>query len=251
VGRPTTMKNSLRDTSANAIPSPFARTSTSPNRVESRSTFAAVLQNTGPSELVEIASRSEPDEFLSLYGDTLLLLVRIRPTDVELFAGLNVTAIRDDANVPVEPISKTAETSADEHEPTVTGIKSHPAETEMRLIQVLAADRHCAVPLRKRITAEALNPNRVSVGRAPNKDIVLRHESVSKFHAWFEVDESGSFFVTDAGSKNATWLNGHPIVTPGATIRGGDTIRFGTVEATLCSPRVLWRVLASAARRTK
>ncbi len=251
VGHPTTMKNTLRDTSANLIASPIARTSGAPNRIENRSTFAAVLQNTGPRELVQIASMSEPDEFLNLYGDTLLMLVRIRPVDVELFAGLNVTAIPDDANVPVEPISKTAETTADEPEPTVTGIKSHPVETEMRLIQTLASDRHCAVPLRKRITAEALNPNRVSVGRAPNKDIVLRHDSVSKFHAWFEVDESGSFFVTDAGSKNATWLNGHPIVTPLAAIRGGDTLRFGTVEATLCSPRVLWRVLASAARRTR
>jgi pSer/pThr/pTyr-binding forkhead associated (FHA) protein len=64
------------------------------------------------------------------------------------------------------------------------------------------------------------------------------------------VDESGAFFVTDAGSKNATWLNGTPI-TRATFVRAGDTLRFGTVDATLCSPRALWRVLASAARRTR
>jgi hypothetical protein len=245
------MRNSLRDTGANPIPSrPVSRAVS--GRVESRTAFAAVLENTGPKELTDFATTHELDDFLNVYGDTLLLLVRTRPDDVELVAGLNVTAIRDDANVPVEPVSKTAETSSDHpSEPTITGIKAQPVETEMRLIQVLTQDRHCVVPLRKRFTAEALNPNRISVGRAPQKDIVLRHQSVSKFHAWFELDEAGTFFVTDAGSKNATWLNGMPIVSPTAAVRAGDTLRFGTVDATLCSPRALWRVLASAARRSR
>ncbi len=244
------MKSSLRDTGTNSIPSRPISKAAPPSRGENRSTFVTVLENTGPSELTDFATSHELDDFLNLYGDTLLVLVRIRPVDVELVAGLNVTAIRDDANVPVEPVSKTAETSAEQLEATITGIKTHPIETEMRLIQVLAQDRHCVVPLRKRFTAEALNPSRITVGRAPQKDIVLRHESVSKFHAWFEVDETGTFFVTDAGSKNATWLNGMPIVAA-APVRAGDTLRFGTVDATLCSPRALWRVLASAARRSR
>jgi hypothetical protein len=245
------MKSTLRDTSANLMSSlPSSRTTAVPNRGDGRSNFAAVLENTGPSELVELAANRELDDFLRLYEGTLLLLIRVPSADVELLAGLNVTAIRDDANVAVEPVSKTAEMSPEELEATATGIKTHPIETELRLIQLLAQGRHCAVPLRKRITAEALNPTRVSVGRAPNKDIVLRHDSVSKFHAWFELDESGSFFVTDAGSKNATWLNGKPIVMA-TSVRAGDTLRFGTVDATLCSPRALWRVLASAARRSR
>jgi hypothetical protein len=246
------MKRSLRDTSTNLQANhPSSRTSRVPNRGDGRSSFAAVLENTGPSELTDLAATCEVDDFLSHYGNTLMMLVRVPTADVELLAGLNVTAIREDASVSLEPIAKTAEMSPEELEATVTGIKAHPIETEMRLIQVLAQGRHCAVPLRKRITAEALNPTRVSVGRAPNKDIVLRHESVSKFHAWFEVDESGSFFVTDAGSKNATWLNGTPIVTAATWVRAGDILRFGAVDATLASPRALWRVLASAARRTR
>jgi pSer/pThr/pTyr-binding forkhead associated (FHA) protein len=240
------MNINLRDTSSNSM-SPQARGSAAPQRLESRSTFAAILENTGPTELTALAF-GELDEFLRLY-DTLLMLVRVGAADVELLAGLNVTAIRDDANVPVEPISKTADIVNDEGEPTNTGVQSRPVETNVRVIQLLAEGRHCVVPLRKRITAESLNPNRVSVGRAPNKDIVLRHSSVSKFHAWFEVDESGSFFVTDAGSKNATWLNGVPIVAPLAPVGPGDSLRFGAVDATLCSPRALWRVLATAKRR--
>jgi hypothetical protein len=249
MGFPTTMKPNLRDTVSNWNPS--GSRSDAPNRVESRSRFAAIVENVGPSELVELAVGGDVDEFLRLYGDTLLLLVRIRAAEMELLAGLNVTALREDASLPPEPIVKTAETSAEEPEATITGIQSRPVETEMRLIQLLAQERHCAVPLRKRITAEALNPTRVSVGRAPYKDIVLRHESVSRSHAWFEVDESGSYFITDAGSKNATWLNGKPIVSEGTPVGAGDSLRFGRVDAVISSPRALWQVLATAAKRVR
>jgi hypothetical protein len=249
MGIPTTMKSNLRDTSANPIPSGLR--SDAPSRIESRSIFAAVLDNVGPSELVELAAKGDLDEFLRAYGETLFLLVRIRSVETELLAGLNVTALREDASVPVEPIAKTAEPTSDEFEATITGVRSRPLETEMRLIQLLGQERHCAVPLRKRITAEALNPTRVSVGRAPNKDIVLRHESVSKFHAWFELDESGAFYVTDAGSKNATWLNGKPIVTDAKSVQAGDSLRFGRVDTIVSSPRAIWRVLATAAKRSR
>jgi hypothetical protein len=224
------------------------KASAAAGRVEPRKGFASALENTGPDEL-KLAATRELDEFMSLYGDTMLLLVVIRDTDKELGAGLSVTALRDEANVAVEPVSRTLVTPREELEATSTGLRTRRFETEMGLLQVLSESRHCVVPLRKRITAEALSPHRITIGRAPNKDIVLRHESISKYHAWIEMDESGTFFVADAESKNGTWLNGSPVPEDGTPMRPSDRLRFGVVEATLCSPEALWRTLSLAARR--
>jgi predicted component of type VI protein secretion system len=91
--------------------------------------------------------------------------------------------------------------------------------------------------------------DRISVGRARNKDIVLRHQSVSKFHCWFEVDDVGAFYVTDAGSKNATKVNTKTLKARERThVEPGDVIRFGSVESILCSPRVLWGALSGGKR---
>jgi hypothetical protein len=212
--------------------------------------FAAIVKNTGPEELWEVASL-EQSEFLALYGDSLLLLVHIRDADKDLAAGLSVTAVRGEANLPPEPLSICTKTNIDPFEATPHSPKPRPVETEIGVIQLLASGRHFAVPLRKRITADNTHPNRVSLGRAPNKDIVLRHETVSKDHCWFEVDEGGSFFVTDAGSKNLTRLNGRPLPDGPTFVRAGDTLRFGLIDAQVCSARTLWRVLGTAIRRAK
>jgi pSer/pThr/pTyr-binding forkhead associated (FHA) protein len=91
--------------------------------------------------------------------------------------------------------------------------------------------------------------DRISVGRARNKDIVLRHQSVSKFHCWFEVDDAGAFYVTDAGSKNATKVNANSLKARERTrVEPGDVIRFGSVEAIMCAPRVLWAALGGGKR---
>lgn len=61
-------------------------------------------------------------------------------------------------------------------------------------------------PVRKR--AEGAFQDRVGIGRAPNVDISLPLPRVSKYHAFFTWDENGSYFVTDAGSKNGTMVEG-------------------------------------------
>jgi hypothetical protein len=120
---------------------------------------------------------------------------------------------------------------------------------EAELARRLADGGHFIVPLRKRRGGDALYMDRISVGRARNKDIVLRHQSVSKFHCWFDVDDNGAFHVTDAGSKNATKVNTATLPARERTrVEPGDVIRFGSVEAVLCSPRVLWGALSGGTR---
>jgi hypothetical protein len=104
---------------------------------------------------------------------------------------------------------------------------------------------HVAVALRKRFGAAKDFSDRISVGRALNNDIVLRHERVSKFHAWFECDEDDDFYVADAASRNGTSLNGEAVTDALTRIRPGDTLRFGGVEAAVCSAEIFWHACAS------
>jgi hypothetical protein len=96
------------------------------------------------------------------------------------------------------------------------------------------------LPLRKRSEAAFLRS--VSVGRARNHDIVLRHRSVSKFHGSFDFDEQGRLFVRDANSSNHTFVNGRR-VSERAEVHPGDNVQFGSVETHLCTIEDFWRTL--------
>jgi len=71
-------------------------------------------------------------------------------------------------------------------------------------------------------------PKFVSIGRAPNNDLVFAVESVSKFHGYFTNDGS-EWALTDYRSTNGTQLNGKKLEPAVATpVKSGDRIRFGT-----------------------
>jgi pSer/pThr/pTyr-binding forkhead associated (FHA) protein len=108
----------------------------------------------------------------------------------------------------------------------------------------LREGRQFVVPLRKRASVDALSMERISVGRARNKDVVLRDASVSKFHGWFEMDEYRTFHVADAGSKNGTTLNGKRLEPrqPNA-VHAGDVIVFGSIETLVCQADTFWKAL--------
>lgn len=206
--------------------------------------FAKFLDNVSPAEIVEAATGSELRDFLASYGDTLLLVVRLRAGDTELASGLGAAVIHDGTSTPVQPVG-----SMEFHTVVQTSSEQliaprQSAAPEAELARRLVDGGHFIVPLRKRKGGDALYMDRISVGRARNKDIVLRHQSVSKFHCWFEVDDAGAFYVTDAGSKNATKVNVNALKSRERThVEPGDIIRFGSVEAVLCAPRVLWAAL--------
>jgi pSer/pThr/pTyr-binding forkhead associated (FHA) protein len=107
------------------------------------------------------------------------------------------------------------------------------------------------IPLRKRDRIGKSVRRRITVGRAPSNDIVLRHGTVSRDHAWFVCDDNDVFYLGDAGSKNATFVNGIPVSSGGlVALNAGDVLRFGDVSATLCSPEVLWDLLVGEAATT-
>jgi hypothetical protein len=87
-------------------------------------------------------------------------------------------------------------------------------------------------------------PERVSVGRAPNCDIVLREASVSKLHAHFlHVTETGAD-VADAKSSNGTRVNG-VLVAAGEKrkVDVGDKLTFGAVTLEWIDAEALYDLL--------
>jgi hypothetical protein len=50
-------------------------------------------------------------------------------------------------------------------------------------------------------------PDRITIGRTSNNDVVIADHSVSRLHAYVRRDGNG-WVVADAGSKNGSWLRG-------------------------------------------
>jgi diguanylate cyclase (GGDEF)-like protein len=70
-----------------------------------------------------------------------------------------------------------------------------------------------------------LEPGHVMIGRAPDSDIVLHDDNVSRRHALIVYDPAGKLFIEDLGSKNGTLVNGHRIRV--RYLRGGERLVFG------------------------
>ena len=79
-----------------------------------------------------------------------------------------------------------------------------------------------------------LTDDAITIGRAPDNMIVIDDASVSGRHA--EMKLAGeSYELIDLGSTNGTRVNGQTI-TATTTLRPGDRIRFGKIEARLEAP---------------
>jgi dipeptidyl aminopeptidase/acylaminoacyl peptidase len=80
----------------------------------------------------------------------------------------------------------------------------------------------------------ALPNQMISIGRAPDNDVVVGDPATSGHHGRIEV-RAGSFWISDLGSTNGTLVNGQPVIekelSDGDMIAiGQNTIRF-TLEA--------------------
>ncbi|MFP2908310.1 FHA domain-containing protein [Pyxidicoccus sp. 3LFB2] len=85
----------------------------------------------------------------------------------------------------------------------------------------------------------------ITVGRTGNNDVVLDDGSVSRFHAWFARAEGHEgFLLTDAGSKNGSWLGGARLTPRRAMpVEDGARLRFGQVEVAFYTASGFLRML--------
>ena len=92
-------------------------------------------------------------------------------------------------------------------------------------------------------------PNRITIGRTPNNDLVLEHPQISSLHAFFR-EKAQRFELADAGSRNGTWVSGRLLAPggPSEVLASGDPIRLAHLELTFLSASACWDVLRGTAR---
>jgi DNA segregation ATPase FtsK/SpoIIIE, S-DNA-T family len=72
----------------------------------------------------------------------------------------------------------------------------------------------------------ALRPGRYFIGRAADAHVCLDDVDVSRTHALVEVSAAGGAVISDAGSRNGTWVNGTRVAGPTA-LEDGSVARLG------------------------
>ncbi len=88
-----------------------------------------------------------------------------------------------------------------------------------------------------RKAAGAAFADRVGVGRARNADVWLPNPRVSKYHAYFSGTPEAGYTLTDAESRNGTWVDGHKLTarTP-VPLADGSEVVFGPHRFTFYTP---------------
>jgi hypothetical protein len=86
-------------------------------------------------------------------------------------------------------------------------------------------------------------PERISLGRASNCDVVFRLGYVSKLHAHILLDDAQAS-IADQGSANGSEVNGKPLIANKAVpLTPGDRIKLGGLELTFLDAPGLHDVL--------
>jgi hypothetical protein len=104
-------------------------------------------------------------------------------------------------------------------------------------------DEPFILPVRKVATAV---PSSVTLGRANSNDVIIRDSFISKVQAFFRSSE-GRWEVSDAGSRNGTWVASKRLDGKGEAvpIGNGDILTFGRVAFFFLSAGGLWDRLRS------
>jgi hypothetical protein len=127
------------------------------------------------------------------------------------------------------------ESSPDEDwAPTETGYKTRPS----------AADP-LVFPLEKvpgRANPFAMG---ITVGRVETNDVIVDDASVSRFHAWLQLDErKQQWSLCDAESKNGTFLGTQRLsANQKVLISDGAQLKFGEAQMTFLLPQSLVKVI--------
>jgi hypothetical protein len=200
-----------------------------------------------PREIVLQAGQQSLESFVAGFGRYMLLVVLDEPNS-ELAVGLQATEVRIgeadglafrtvvrdlDATVASDRLASSNAAAR------ISMAASNTNGSDVIPRELLKVPCHI-VPIQKRADRSFLQ--HVSVGRARNHDIVLRHRSVSKFHAWFEHAEGNRLMVRDSDSRNHTFVDGQQI-TKRAEVVPGQQVRFGSVETRVCTSEGIWLLL--------
>src|SRR5687767_7940220 len=76
-----------------------------------------------------------------------------------------------------------------------------------------------------------------SIGRGTLNTMVVEDESVSRKHAIIDCPHDNECYITDAGSRNGTFLNNSRVGTR-TRLHHGDSLRIGTVPITFWFTKV-------------
>ena len=213
------------------------------------SSMAQVGRMLLPGRLITAARRVAAADFKQRTGCRSVLLLRVPDDEQELVWGLSQIYGAEaevageqpkvlDFHTAIAGVSGGGAASAGVSAGVVrTGARGFGLEDLMKWI---GAARCFAIPLEQR---EGAFTGRISLGRARNKDLSLRSQNISKLHAWFEYDAAGKLLVADAGSKNGTKVGGVRLVArEPVPVANGTEIRFGPLEAMVCSVEQFWEV---------
>jgi hypothetical protein len=86
-------------------------------------------------------------------------------------------------------------------------------------------------------------PDRITIGRTPNNDIVIAEHSISRLHAYVRKTQAG-WFVADAGSKNGAWLRGEQLeARKEKPLASKGILRLGDVDLTFFTAGDLFHAL--------
>ncbi len=96
------------------------------------------------------------------------------------------------------------------------------------------------IPVRKRRDSNAF-AMMITLGRAPNNDLVIPDQRVSKFHAYFR-RLGQQWTINDANSMNGTWVGDKPIPADrSAPLESGSSIRIAeTLELVFLEPKAVF-----------
>jgi hypothetical protein len=199
-----------------------------------------------PASFVKAARKMD---FMTEFDDVPFLLVRIDDPAGELAAGLAATSTLGDYAIDAGSSLGMSTVAVDTNTILEQMRRSQGSGLEQagnaQIPSEMLARCYFVVPLRKRATEEAtVMRERISVGRTRNHDIVLRDRSVSKFHAYFQIEED-TVFISDAGSKNGSRVGSEKVTSARTQVAPGAVVTIGSIEVVLCTADALWDVLKS------
>ncbi len=91
-------------------------------------------------------------------------------------------------------------------------------------------------------------PDRLTIGRATNCDVVIRFAFVSKVHAHLFIQGHDKLTLRDNNSSNSTFHN-HRRLEPGSTrsVKLGDILSFGALDLELADAARIYEILRAVA----